>query len=182
MDIRNPQYTADGRIDCEIEHPTFGWIPFTADQNDLEKHGRDIYAAALEMGPAAYVAPPTPPATTADIDRERDHRLNNTFTFNGKEFQFGPESKTRIAGAGTLAGFAIANGAVEGDVYWNDPTGTEPFTWIAADNSFVQMDALTCFAFAQTAAKYESKLIFAARALKDMAEIPQDYKDDKYWT
>ncbi len=60
MDIRNPAFTADNRIDCEIEHPVYGWIPFTADPNDVEQHGRDIYAAALAMNPAVYVAPPAP--------------------------------------------------------------------------------------------------------------------------
>lgn len=57
MNIRNPIFTADNRIDCEVEHPHFGWIPFTADPNDVEQHGRDIYEMALAMGPAAYVAP-----------------------------------------------------------------------------------------------------------------------------
>lgn len=61
MNIRNPIFTADNRIDCEIEHPVYGWIPFTADPNDVEQHGRDIYAAALEMGPAAYIALPPQP-------------------------------------------------------------------------------------------------------------------------
>jgi hypothetical protein len=55
MQIRNPIYTNDGRIDCQIEHPDFGWIPFTAAADDVEEHGRLIYAAALEMGPAPYV-------------------------------------------------------------------------------------------------------------------------------
>ena len=61
MDVRNPVFTADNRIDCEIEHPTYGWIPFTADPNDVELHGREVYAAALDMGPAPYVAPPPAP-------------------------------------------------------------------------------------------------------------------------
>lgn len=55
--VRNPVFTVDGRIDCEVQHPQFGWIPFTADQNDVEPHGRAIYAAALAMNPAPYVAP-----------------------------------------------------------------------------------------------------------------------------
>ena len=37
MMLRNPKYTQDGRIDCEIDHPAYGWIPYTADQNDA--HG-----------------------------------------------------------------------------------------------------------------------------------------------
>lgn len=61
MDIRNPIFTSDGRIDCEIDHPIYGWIPFTADENDVEEHGRDVYAAAILMGPAEFVSSaPTP--------------------------------------------------------------------------------------------------------------------------
>lgn len=62
IQLRNPVFTVDGRIDCEIEHPVYGWIPFTADPNDVEQHGREIHAAALALGPAEYVAPPPQPA------------------------------------------------------------------------------------------------------------------------
>lgn len=55
--IRNPVFTADGRIDCEINHPVYGWIPFTADPSDVAAHGRAIFAMASEMNPAAYVEP-----------------------------------------------------------------------------------------------------------------------------
>jgi hypothetical protein len=60
MDIRNPQYNSIGTIDCEIEHPVYGWIPFTASPDDVEEHGRAIYDAALAMGPADYIPPPAP--------------------------------------------------------------------------------------------------------------------------
>lgn len=43
--FRNVVALPDGRFDCEIEHPQFGWIPFTADPNDVEPHGRAIWAA-----------------------------------------------------------------------------------------------------------------------------------------
>lgn len=67
MLIRNPVYTSHGRIDCEIDHPVYGWIPFTADPNDVEEHGRLIHAAALEMGPAPYVEPPAPPVPVPNL-------------------------------------------------------------------------------------------------------------------
>jgi hypothetical protein len=61
MQMRNPTFTASGAIDCEIEHPQFGWIPFTASPDDVEPHGREVYIEALAMGPAEYVpAPPVP--------------------------------------------------------------------------------------------------------------------------
>jgi hypothetical protein len=56
MDYRNPVYNAAGTIDCEIDHPVYGWIPFTASPDDTA--GKDIYDAAVAAGNvAAYVAP-----------------------------------------------------------------------------------------------------------------------------
>lgn len=45
IEFRNVASLTDGRFDCEINHPQFGWIPFTADPNDVEPHGREICAA-----------------------------------------------------------------------------------------------------------------------------------------
>lgn len=42
---RNARYNKQGNIDCEIEHPTYGWVPFTASPDDVEPHGRAIFAA-----------------------------------------------------------------------------------------------------------------------------------------
>jgi hypothetical protein len=67
MNYRYPIYTKNGWIDCEIEHPDYGWIPFTCDPNDT---GALFNTAALfaEMQPhaAPYVPPPPPPAPTPE--------------------------------------------------------------------------------------------------------------------
>lgn len=62
MNIRNPKYNAVGTVDVEIEHPLYGWIPFTAQPQDTEALGRDIYAAVIkgEFGDIAPHAPPEP--------------------------------------------------------------------------------------------------------------------------
>ena len=39
MNYRNPIYNRDGSIDCEVEHPTYGWIPYTARADDVEPSG-----------------------------------------------------------------------------------------------------------------------------------------------
>lgn len=74
MSIRNPRFTADNRIDCEIEHPAYGWIPFTADPNDAEQHGRDIHATALAMVPAAFVAQLVTESTTPTREQQETAR------------------------------------------------------------------------------------------------------------
>jgi len=66
MNIRNPIYNEHGSIDCELEHPDFGWIPFTASPDDSEQHGRDIYAALIDSGNIAAYSAPVPPEPTAE--------------------------------------------------------------------------------------------------------------------
>jgi Arc/MetJ-type ribon-helix-helix transcriptional regulator len=58
MNIRNAKYNENGAIDCEIEHPEFGWIPFTASPDDVEQHGRDIYEALIDAGNVSEYAEP----------------------------------------------------------------------------------------------------------------------------
>ena len=72
MNYRNPRFTDDGRIDCEIEHPVYGWIPFTASESDVEPMGREVFNSAKDTA-EPYVAPPSPPeeVLTPKIKRER---------------------------------------------------------------------------------------------------------------
>jgi hypothetical protein len=58
MKIRNAKYNQFGTIDCEIEHPVYGWIPFTASPDDVEEHGRQIYAEAAVGDVAEYAEVP----------------------------------------------------------------------------------------------------------------------------
>jgi hypothetical protein len=52
-------------IDCEITTSQFGAevLPFTADQNDVEAHGRAMFAdlVAGKYGPIAEYVPPSEP-------------------------------------------------------------------------------------------------------------------------
>ena len=36
MQYRNAQHISGGRIDCEIESPIWGWIPYTLDPADTD--------------------------------------------------------------------------------------------------------------------------------------------------
>lgn len=47
LEIRNPIYNRSGGINCEINHPDLGWIPFTALPDDPEEYGRDIFQALI---------------------------------------------------------------------------------------------------------------------------------------
>ncbi len=77
MQIKNPVYANadETNIDLEIEHPDYGWIPFTATEDDVEEHGRDLYAQAKagDFGPVApYVEPPEPePQVPSSVSRRQ---------------------------------------------------------------------------------------------------------------
>ena len=48
MNFKNQSYNQFGTIDCEIEHPKYGWIPFTATPDDPET--ADIYNQIIVAG------------------------------------------------------------------------------------------------------------------------------------
>lgn len=50
MKYKNARYTATGNITCEVDHPTLGWIPFTASENDSEKFGKDLFKIIKKKG------------------------------------------------------------------------------------------------------------------------------------
>jgi hypothetical protein len=52
---RNARWLPSGQIFCELEHPKYGWIPFAADKNDPELHGRLLYAEIVDSGDIAPV-------------------------------------------------------------------------------------------------------------------------------
>lgn len=62
MEYRSATYNADGTIACEINHPQFGWIPFTAAENDVVQFGRDLFAQIEAAGNVAAYSPPAVPA------------------------------------------------------------------------------------------------------------------------
>lgn len=66
MNFRNPKYNEFGTIDCEIEHPVWGWIPFTADPSDVEPLGAQVFNAARPTA-TEYVAPVEPPLSPAEL-------------------------------------------------------------------------------------------------------------------
>ena len=76
----------------------------------------------------------------AAVNAERDRRMTATFAFAGKRYDCDAQSLARITGAATLAGFAMGAGAKAGNLRWHE--GKVDFTWIAADNSLITMDAI----------------------------------------
>ena len=82
MNYRNAKYiNANGWIDCEIEHPEYGWIPYTLDpaDTDMTINNDDLLAAMSTNGDVAAYVPPTQEEldakAAAAVRAERDMKL-----------------------------------------------------------------------------------------------------------
>ncbi len=127
----------------------------------------------------------SPPHSDADVDKERDRRIEAGFVFDGVLYQSRQEDRENIAGAQKAATDAVALGAASGDYGWQrllDPNAPTEFRWIAADNTTQPMDAQTVMRFGYAALGHKQAHIFAARAIKDIIPIPADYASNTaYW-
>ena len=110
------------------------------------------------------------------VNAYRDERILGGFDYMGHTFDSDANAQKRISAATLLA--VISNGA-PGDYRWHG--GDTDFVWITQDNQQVPMDAPQMIMFGKTAAEWERKNIFAARALKDMDPIPDNWKDEAFW-
>lgn len=77
MNFKNATYLKDGRIRCDVEHPTLGWIPYTASKDDTEEFGKNVFSIVSKSSKVKKYTP----ITTSDEDLkklvriERDARL-----------------------------------------------------------------------------------------------------------
>jgi hypothetical protein len=81
MNYRNAKYIDPIRIDCEIEHPIHGWIPYSLDPSDTDMtiNNDDLLAAMSQNGDVAAYVPPTQAELDAQaaeaVRAERDMKL-----------------------------------------------------------------------------------------------------------
>lgn len=54
MELKNCAYNKYGSIDMENNHPAYGWIPFTASEEDDVPYSVELFKRAIE---AAEIAP-----------------------------------------------------------------------------------------------------------------------------
>lgn len=145
------------------------WFPSTLEWNVRNKTQEELNAESAS----------SKESSRNQINEYRDELIAGGFWFNNVKYDSRPEDQKRISGAALLAFMAITEGAQVGDLFWHG--GTTEFSWISRDNIQVAMDAFTVIDFAKKAAEHERAHIFAARELKDMADIPENFRDETFW-
>lgn len=164
FDIKSDTHTVE-----EVDQPPFVFIPGLVTLSEGEWAIADEYAHGKAMEP-----------TRDQINAERDRRFGLGFYFGGVLFQSDRDSRENVAGAGTMALGAMMAGKQPGDLKWARPD--RDFTWTAADNSQVPMDAPTTFTFAASLGLRKEAFIKAAQEIKAMDPMPADFAtNDAYW-
>jgi len=79
-EARNASYIdADGNIDCEINHPEYGWIPYTLRDDDVDETVDNAAVKAILGSDIAAYVPPTQAELDAQaaaaVRSQRDHLL-----------------------------------------------------------------------------------------------------------
>lgn len=110
MEVRNPIYTSFGGIDCEINHPVYGWIPYSVG-TDCEVFDQ------LKPLAAPYIAPQLPDPIIA----EREAMIVSRFQAMAALMDAGLLSQVNsaLADAGPLAQLAWAEAT---EFHRNSPT------------------------------------------------------------
>jgi hypothetical protein len=81
MEYKNPEWSSETTIDCEVNHPKFGWVPFTCNPSDV---GAVFDVSSLfnlmkvDKTTVKFTAPPTPdPAEiqAGEVRRKRNELL-----------------------------------------------------------------------------------------------------------
>ena len=125
---------------------------------------------------------PTAEELCAQVDQDRDARIDGGFNFLGQRFQSRPSDRENIMGASQLAIAAMGQGAGPGNLRWADPD--KDFVWITADNDLAPLDAPSTVALFQAGVAFKSALTFYARGLKDAllaAEDPNSIDIETGW-
>lgn len=132
MEVKNPRFTNADKslIDVDILHPVFGWIPFTANPDDAEDYGRQIYAEAVagDFGPITDYVPPPPHINTAkENEAEAKRRLAATDWVNQPDV-YDPSNTPHLTNRDAFLAYrsqvrAIAVNPVDGNLDWpTEPT------------------------------------------------------------
>jgi hypothetical protein len=95
MKYRNAKYINDsGWVECEINHPEFGWIPYGLNpaDTDMTVNNDDLLAAMAKAGDVAAYVPPTQAeldeALSAQLRMDRDALLSKVDAIAGNALRW----------------------------------------------------------------------------------------------
>lgn len=116
------------------------------------------------------------------VNAERDRRIYGgvTYIVDGQPYVFDSDevSQGRVGHSAALARFAILGGAEADDYRWHGKDFD--FAWITMSDTVV-LDAFEMAGLGDVFLEHVAFLVHAAKAIKELDPIPEDYDDDARW-
>jgi hypothetical protein len=79
MEYRKPKLTKDDAVDCEINHPVYGWVPYTAVDDPNDPLMREVYKKARKTAEPYTPPPPPTPKEAADLKVDLGNKVMTKF-------------------------------------------------------------------------------------------------------
>jgi hypothetical protein len=188
MNFRNPVYISENAITCEIDHPMYGWIPFTCDPSDT---GSNVDVVMLFNQMKNVAAPYTPPpgptpeeimaAENIAITTERNRRIDfgSSFLVEGRV--------DPIPITGRDADKIIYN-TIRGQAKEAIDAGFPDLIFTLRDRNNVnqELTATQLFSLINQSYIWVEQVMKVSWDMKDRVGLfvnglPEDWKDDKWW-
>jgi len=121
MNYKNAKYNANGTIDCEIEHPVYGWIPTTLSATDPENS--ELFAVVdADPTTAPYVQSLADAKTEklAEIESAYNAAIVAAVPYLGTTFEADEYSQNLITRVLVASG-----GSLPADFFWVDSTNQQ---------------------------------------------------------
>lgn len=111
MNFRSPAFNRFGTIDCEIEHPVYGWVPFTVDPADGAAEF-DVAALLAEIR-SGSIAPYVPPTEDEALAAQRAWMACSRFQLKAALANAGllSDAESAVLGLGAIAHLAWSEAA-----------------------------------------------------------------------
>ncbi len=163
LEVRNPFRIADGRINCEVNHPVYGWSPFTASPTDVEQFGREIFAQYDKENLQTLIILPQ----RSDVRIEAERRIAEGIIHNGEPFRTDAETMQRLA--------AIKNAMTQGNalpIQFETRVGQTIIL-----ESAEELDELIALA-----SQHIANILMHSSRLQNLDLIPLDFAEGRHWT
>lgn len=105
MEVLNHRAVPGGMVDCTVEHPELGTIPYTASPSATDEFGRDVWASILAEGLPTVDGDTLRTSLLEEVTSLRDEGIAAGTLYGERPIHTDDQSQQRATGAAVAAGF-----------------------------------------------------------------------------
>ncbi len=103
MEVSNLKQAAGGAVDCMVEHPELGMIPYTASPSATDEFGQEVWGAIVAEGVPTIEADSMRASLLREVQALRDAGIAAGAQYEGRPIHTDDRSQQRATGAAVAA-------------------------------------------------------------------------------